>query len=59
MSEPVTDAELKLARIIRNGLLAGAVAILLSMTTCAVASWHYEYLDKKMAETRYLVTRPW
>jgi uncharacterized membrane protein YidH (DUF202 family) len=55
----ITESDVKLASVIRNGLLAGAALVLLSMTTCSVANWHYEYLDKQMQQTRYLVTRPW
>ncbi len=59
----VTDNDVRLARIIRNGLLIGVLGMLLIMASCSVANWHYDQLRYETAQqaetTRYLVTRPW
>jgi hypothetical protein len=55
----VTEYDVQLARIVRNGLLAAVLAFLLITASCSVANWHYQYLDRQMELTRYLVTRPW
>lgn len=51
-----TDNDVKLARIIRNGLLAAVLGFLLITASCSVANWHYHYLDRQMEQTRYLAT---
>lgn len=55
----VNEYDVSMGRVIRNGLLIGALGALLIMASCSIASWQYDYLNKQLDQTRYLVTRPW
>jgi hypothetical protein len=54
-----TDNDVKMGRLIRNGLLIGVLGVLALMVSCSVANRHYDYLDEQLEQTRYLATRPW
>lgn len=55
----MNEFDVKLGRVVRNGLLVGVLGALLITASCTVASWHYDYLGKQLEQTRYLATRPW
>lgn len=55
----MNEFDVKMGRIIRNGLLIGCLGALAIMASCSVANWHYDYKRQELEQTRYLVTRPW
>lgn len=55
----MTDFDIQMGQVIRNGILIGVLGALAVMVSCSVANRHYDYLDKQLEQTRYLATRPW